>query len=442
MIQTSRFVNKWVLLVVLAAAGGGWWWWRGRNGGPTDAAPPKLARVEKGEVEVLVVANGVVRPRASIEVKSKASGRVVSYQYGEGSPVTKGKLLVELDKATEQRNVAKEEISLRTSQAKLRQAEADTEVLKSDLQKSLRNAEAEMDSAAMDRQTLEERLRRLRELYDQKLASREELETSENSLKAAQSRERQAQANKEYAKDQVHVIAKKQSEVDLAKAEVEKQQLLVEEAKERLADTKVASPMDGILILKSVDEGQIISSGVSAVSGGTVLGVVADLTRLYVEASVDETDIGKVKVDDRAAVTADSYPKEAFTGKVVHIAPQGEVEANITIFKVLVLLDDSAREKLRPMMSAKVEVRVDVKRDVLRVPSDALHDEDQGSVVYVPEAGRPKAVPVKTGLDNGMWVELVEGPAEGQEVYVGPLPGDGKDGQKGPGMGPFGARRR
>ncbi|MEK7865402.1 MAG: efflux RND transporter periplasmic adaptor subunit [Planctomycetota bacterium] len=442
MIQTSRFVNKWVLLLVLASAGGGWWWWRGRSGGAADSAPPKLAKVEKGEVEVLVVANGVVRPRASIEVKSKASGRVVSYQYGEGSPVTKGKLLVELDKATEQRNVQKEEISLRTSEAKLRQAEADAQVLRSELQKALSNAEAELDSATMERQTLEERLRRLRELYDQKLASREELETSENALKAAQSRERQAQANKAYAKDQEHALAKKQSEVDLAKAEVERQQLLVEEAKERLADTKVPSPMDGILIQKSVDEGQIISSGVSAVSGGTVLGIVADLSRLYVEASVDETDIGKVKIDDLATVTADSFPKDTFTGKVVHIAPQGEVEANITIFKVLVLLDDSARERLRPMMSAKVEVRVEVKKDVLRVPSDAVHDEDKGSVVYVPEAGRPKAIQVKTGLDNGVWAELVEGPAEGQEVYVGPLPGDEKDAQKGSGMGPFGSRRR
>ncbi len=442
MIQTSRFVNKWVVLLVLASAGGGWWWWRGRNGSATDATPPKLAKVERGDIEVLVVANGVVRPRASIEVKSKASGRVVSYQYGEGSPVTKGKLLVELDKAMEQRNVRKEEISLRTAQAKLRQAEADTLVLKSDLQKALRNAEAEMDSAAMDRQTLEERLRRLRELFDQKLASREELETSENALKATQSRERQAQANKEYAKDQEHAIAKKQSEVDLAKAEVERQELLVEEANERLADTKVPSPMDGILIQKNVDEGQIISSGVSAVSGGTVLGIVADLSQMYVEASVDETDIGKVKIDDRATVTADSYPKSTFTGKVVHIAPQGEVEANITIFKVLVLLDDTAREKLRPMMSTKVEVAVDGKKGVLRVPSDAVHDEDPGSVVYVPEAGRPKAVQVKTGLDNGVWVELLEGPAEGQEVYVGPLPGDEKEAQKGPGMGPFGTRRR
>ncbi len=441
MIQTSRFVSKWLVLLVLAAAAGGWWWWRGRNGTAADTQPPKLALVEKGDIEVAVVANGVVRPRASIEVKSKASGRVVSYDYGEGSPVTKGKLLVELDKATEARNVQKEEISLRTAQAKQRQAEADAEVLKSDLQKALKNAEAEMDSAAADRHMTEERLKRLRGLWDQKLASQEELETAENQLKAAQSRERQAQANQEYAKDQVHALAKKQSEVDLARAEVEKQQLVVEEAKERLADTKVPSPMDGILIQKSVNEGQIISSGVSAVSGGTILGVVADLSRLYVEASIDETDIGKVKLQDAVSVTADSYPKEVFPGKVAHVAPQGEVEANITIFKVQVLLDASAGERLRPMMSTKVEIRVDGKQGVLRVPSDAVHDEEKGSVVYVSESGKPKAVPVKTGLDNGVWVELVEGPSEGQQVYVGPLPGEGKDDEK-RGMGPFGGRRR
>lgn len=435
-------MSKWIVLLVLASAGGGWWWWHGRNGSATDAPPPTLARVERGDVEVFVVANGVVRPRASVEVKSKASGRVISYRYSEGSPVTKGKLLVELDKTTEQRNVRKEMISLRIAEAKLRQAEADAQVLKSDLQKLLSNAEAEWDMASADRQTTEERLRRLRELFDQKLASREDLEAAENQLKAAQSRERQAQANKTFARDQEHALARKQAEVDLASAEVEKQRLVVEEAEERLADTEVLSPMDGILIQKNVDEGQIITSGVNAVSGGTVLGVVADLSELYVEASIDETDIGKVELEDHVTVTVDSYPKDVFTGKVVHIAPQGMVEANITIFKVLVLLDSSSRGKLRPMMSAKVEIRVDVKKDVLRVPSDAVHDEDQVSIVYVAEGGNPKSMPVRTGLDNGKWVELIEGPAEGSEVYVGPLPGAEKPAGDHPRIGPFGRRRR
>ncbi len=438
MIQTSRFFNKWVVFLLLAAGGGAWWWYRGRHGGPSDAPPPKLAKVERGDIDVVVVANGVVRPRASVEVKSKASGRVTSYEYGEGSPVQKGKLLVALDKSTEKRNVQKEEISLRTAQAKLRQAQADLEVQKSDLQKARRNADAELESTAMDRGTLEEKARRMRELFDQKLASREEMEGAENALRAAQSREKQSKANVDYAQDESHAILRKQSEIDLAQAEVEKQQLIVEEAKERLADTEVNSPMDGVLIQKNVDEGQIIASGSSGFSGGTVLGTVADLSKLYVEVSVDETDIGKVKLKDRATITADSFAKEAFAGTVTHIAPQGQVESNITIFKVQLLLDDSAREKLRPMMSTKVEIKVDGKKDVLRVASDALHDEEKGSVVYVPGTLAPKAVPVKTGIDNGVWVELIEGPAVGQEVYVGPLPGSEKDKDKG---GPFGKRK-
>lgn len=438
MIQTSRFFNKWVLFLLLAAGGGGWWWYRARHSGPSDAPPPKLGKVERGDIDVVVVANGVVRPRASVEVKSKASGRVTSYEYGEGSPVAKGKLLVALDKSTEQRNVQKEEISLRTAQAKLRQAQADLEVQKSDLQKARRNADAELESTAMDRGTLEEKAKRMRELFDQKLCSREEMEGAENALRSAESREKQAKANVDYAQDEAQSILRKQSEVDLAQAEVEKQQLIVEEAKERLADTEVDSPMDGVLIQKNVDEGQIIASGSSGFSGGTVLGTVADLSRLYVEASVDETDIGKVKLKDRATVTADSFAKEAFAGTVVHISPQGQVESNITIFKVQLLLDDSAREKLRPMMSTKVEIKVDGKKDVLRVPSDAVHDEEKGSVVYEPVGGTPKAVPVKTGIDNGVWVELIEGPALGQEVYVGPLPGSEKDKDQG---GPFGRRK-
>src|SRR5207237_735104 len=116
-------------------------------------------------------------------------------------------------------------------------------------------------------------------------------------------------------------------------AEVQKARVSVEDARERLADTELRAPVTGILLKKLVEEGQIVASGISATTGGTSIAIVADVSKLMVEANVDETDINKVKVGQPVEISLASGSKERFKGKVDLILPRGEIDSNVIVFK-------------------------------------------------------------------------------------------------------------
>jgi HlyD family secretion protein len=139
-----------------------------------------------------------------------------------------------------------------------------------------------------------------------------------------------------------------------AKAEVVSAQVDVENAKIQLEDTDVRAPISGTIIEKDVERGQVISSPTKDVGGGTVLLKMADLNLVQVKTLVDETDIGKIQPGLRASITVDAYPNHPFDGSVLKIEPQATVVQNVTMFPVLVRIEN--REGLlRPGMNTEVE---------------------------------------------------------------------------------------
>lgn len=195
----------------------------------------------------------------------------------------------------------------------------------------------------------------------------------------------------------------------------------------------LVAPLDGTVIVRAVEPGQTVATGDPVV-------VIAD--HLAVTAQVDETDVGYIRVGQRAEITLDAYPNEEITGEVEHVAYEAQTVNNVTIYEVDVRPDE-VPDVMRSGMTASVSVIVDERRDVVTVPSDAVRQDGEGSSVEVAARGmgRPSRRAVGTGLSDGKWVEVTEGLEAGERVMVQMLQMPKGGGGSSP-LSPFGQRRR
>jgi len=176
--------------------------------------------------------------------------------------------------------------------------------------------------------------------------------------------------------------------------------------------------LSGTILIKYAEEGQVIASTTSSASEGTLLFTMADLNRIYIEAMVDETDIGRISPDQPVKITVDAYPEKIFNGKVIRIAPKGRVESTITIFDVTIEINDKNRKMLRPMMTANAEIVVDKQENVLFVPSEAVRQQGDRIGVYIKKDNKPIWTSVNTGSSDGMITEIHGDIKEGEEVVT------------------------
>jgi macrolide-specific efflux system membrane fusion protein len=170
----------------------------------------------------------------------------------------------------------------------------------------------------------------------------------------------------------------------------------------------LVAPLDGTVIARRVEPGQTVTAA------DTVL-VLSD--RLIVKAQVDETDIGRVKLKQRADVALDAYPDTVTGGRVDHIAYEAETVNNVTIYHVDVL-PEKVPDFMRSGMTANVTFYVQSRNGVLVLPSEAVRHADGKATVRVPGDGAPRRIEVQTGLDDGKYVEITGGLAEGDRVLV------------------------
>ena len=286
-------------------------------------APPvpyQALPVERRDIVVSAQASGTLQPDTTVEVKSKASGEILDLAVETGQVVKRGDLMVRVDPRIPRNAVA--------------QAQADLEV-----------AQARLTNANSQK-------RRADELFKSQSITEQEHE----------------QALLDYAN---------------ANAEVIRARVALDNAKDQLDDTNVRAPINGTIIEKQVERGQVISSPTNDVGGGTVLLKMADLNLVQVRTLVDETDIGKVQPAMRATVTVDAFPNRPFAGTVLKIEPQAQTEQNVTMFPVLVRIDNK-EGLLRPGMNSEVEIHVGRRDSVLAVPNAALRTmRDVGSAAQV-----------------------------------------------------------
>jgi HlyD family secretion protein len=276
---------------------------------------------------------------------------------------------------------------------------------------------------------------------------------SQADRKQAEAQLRQAQANRINNAIRITQIAQARADGTRARASLANAQI-------QLDETRVTAPSDGIILTKYIEEGTLIPSGVSAMSSaGSNIVQLGDITRMYVEVQVDETDVAAVDVDQKVDITFDAYPTLPFEGKVIKIDPKATVEQNVTTVRVRVEVDNSAANYrlLKPGMNASCEFIIEKKPDVLAVPNEALKtDTDNTRYVEIAEGGKVaptekgeerdenllvdvKVVkrPVKVGLEGNDMTEIKEGLQEGETIItqtIEPTPPT-------PGGNPFGGSR-
>ena len=274
-----------------------------------ETGPTRLtATVRRGDLIIRAEATGSVEPVRRVDVKSKASGEILRLHTDVGDRVARGTLLAEIDP--------------RDVRNSFNQVQADLEVAR---------ARLEISEAQMERS---------RQLIEANVITQQEHEN----------------ARLDYTNAQASLV-RAQTSFELAQLQ--------------LMDVSIRAPMDGTIIQKNVEEGVVIQSASQNVSGGTTLFVMADLADMQVRTLVDETDMGMLRAGLAARVTVEAFPDRTFQGVINKIEPQAVVEQNVTMFPVIVSIDNRAG-LLKPGMNAEVVIEIDEARGVLLVQNNAV----------------------------------------------------------------------
>lgn len=189
----------------------------------------------------------------------------------------------------------------------------------------------------------------------------------------------------------------------------------LELSKVQLSYATIKAPISGVIASVTTQEGETVAAGLNAPTFVTII----DLSRLQVDAFVDETDIGRVKVGQTALFTVDTYPDKEFTGRVKAIYPKAIIQDNVVNFDVVIEIDNSQSELLRPDMTTSVTIYQEERKGVLVIPRAAVMKEGNSKIVQIKQkSGNFERRSIKTGMTSGSDIEVISGLKEGEIVGI------------------------
>jgi HlyD family secretion protein len=372
---------RWLLVsaVIVVAAGAGLAW----RAFDKPAAPKYVTvRVAKGDVIRTVVTTGSVNPVVTVQVGSYVSGPVKSLHCDFNTKVKAGQLCAKIDPRNYQ-------VALDQAKANLSSARAQLEKDKASLAYAKVNYERD------------------RGLVARGIVSQDTVDADKSAYEQAA------------------------AQVKLDEATIAQRQAALEGAQVNLDYTDIVSPVDGVVVSRNVDVGQTVAASFQT---PTLFLIAKDLTKMQVDTNVSETDIGRVKLGDKATFTVEAYPKVTFEGRVTQVRKAPITVQNVVTYDAVIGVDNPEL-LLLPGMTANAKIITAQRDGVLRVPEQALRFEPQGlpksdgrnaargaqrgARVWVLKDGAPVAVPVTVGLDDGTWAEITGGRlAEGDAVIT------------------------
>ena len=584
------------LVIIIAVVGGYYMYVKSKGPSTTEVATYKVAKSEKGTVKKTVSATGTLHPWSTVDIKSKAGGKVLKMLVDTGTPVKKGQKICLIDPSDTQLSVDQANADIKSADARIDQSVVTTELQVKQSKLGVSQAQAAIDTAIASRDAAQARVSTAKsqmdaqpglsestinsakanldntekqlaqimqatnpqeranakssldqakanlknseanlgrqaslsakgfvssQVVDQAQANRDvskaqvdsaqrKLDTLEKELAAnTQAMEaRVAQARAQYANARAGVIdveirksgynealaSLKQTEkqINSARENLKLAQANMANVKIREADiassrasrmraeagrvnaqttldqTVVTSPTDGVILTKYVEQGTIISSALSFAASGNNIVQIGDVTRMYVDVTVDETDIANVEVGQNVNVTIEAYSTIPFEGKVTRIDPQALVEQNVTNIHVRVEIDNSENkfQLLKPGMNATCEFIKSKRDDVVFVPNEAIHTDEAGkSYVEIGTGGKPVVIDpkdknppdagslvgvnvtrreVEVGLEGNDGTEIKTGLKEGETIVTAitePVVQQAGGAMGGSRMGGFGGRR-
>jgi HlyD family secretion protein len=340
--------------------------WKCSGGKKEEKVTFETAKVEKGNIQTSITATGTIEPVTSVTVGTQVSGIVSRLYVDYNSVVKRGQVIAELDRTNLISELNAQKASLASAQSSLNYQESN--------------------------------FKRYQTLYDKGLVSADEFESAR--LQYQQAKEQVAQSRES-----------------------------VQRAQTNLGYATITSPIDGVVLSKSVEEGQTVAASFNTPELFTI---AQDLTNMRVIADIDEADIGGVKEGQRVAFTVDAFPEDTFEGSVTQVRQQATTESNVVTYEVVISAPNKDL-KLKPGLTANVTIFTLEKNDVLTVPAKALRFQPNEALlqkgqtiedcegmrkVWTLENNVFKAHKVETGTTNGVTTEIVSGIAEGTEVLT------------------------
>ena len=320
-------------------------------------APPESPRAtaERGEVERIVVATGTIEPATEVEVRPRIAGIIERIRVAEGDHVRTGQVLVDIERDLLASQVAEAEAAL-----------VEAEVAERFAKIELERREKLLENGAASPQQLDD----ARARYDGAVASKARAQAQRNTLRT------------------------------------------------QLGYATIHATLDGRVLDVHVEEGNAVSP-VTAVTGGTLLLTLAGEETLRLEGLVDENEVARVVVGQRARIQTEAYEDRVFEGVVREIAPLGERVENVTYFKVKVELVDEGASVLRPRMSGDAEIVAETVSDATVIPERALHYRGDEIYVRIPNGeAEPEERDVRVGIVDGDRVQILDGLGPGEEVFL------------------------
>jgi HlyD family secretion protein len=344
-----------------------------RNKG--DEIKYRTEKVARGDIEATVTATGTVNAVTTVLVGTQVSGTIKKIYVDFNSHVKKGQLIALIDPATFEAQVEQQKANLYAAKANLEKAEASV-----------------IDSKRT--------MARNKELLAKDLIAQSDFDTSQTNYETAA------------------------AQVSASKAAIAQAEASLKNAQTNLGYTRIVSPVDGVVVSRNVDVGQTVAASFQT---PTLFTIAQDLTKMQIDTSVAEADIGRVKVDQEVDFTVDAYPDVTFKGKVWQIRIAPITVQNVVTYDVVVLVDNKDL-KLMPGMTANVSIIVAEEKGVLKIPNAALRFRpaeggkpkfEKGAGVWIVENQKPKRVPVKLGISDGSYTQIISGDLkEGQDVIV------------------------
>jgi HlyD family secretion protein len=419
--------TKKIIIGVVAAAGLGWLAYANLGIKRTSGVTINTEKIQPRDLEAIVTSSGKVQPRRTVKVSNEAAGKVLKLLVREGDMVTKDQVLVEIDPTQLQTTVENREASLASARSQLSQMMLQIDNAKlslSQAQDTLKRAEAQMPSG---------------------LISREQYERAQNDVKVQSANVKISEQSVQTQNERI-----KQEEANLASARID------------FTKVRVFSPITGIVTQRLIEEGEM--ARYSALSGGTDLLAIADMSGVEAEIEVDETDIPFVRLGQPTKVKIDAIPDREFSGKVSEVGNSpittgAAAAGRATNFKVKVTIEGVV-PNVRPGFTCTAVITTATRQKVLGVPIQSMTVRElivdaSGNVVkptptpglpgappsatpapppqpkegetrkeiegvFLVQNGRAVFTPVKVGIAGEKYFEVLSGLKEGDEVITGP----------------------
>jgi RND family efflux transporter MFP subunit len=408
-------------LIIAAAAvallgGGGAWYAIARTAAP-EIPVDALIDVKRGDLEIVVAETGRIQPLTKVDIKSKVAGQVLAIRVKEGQIVHRGDVLLELDSTDFRRQLAQAEADKAMIQAEL------DALLAGSRREDLAEARAMLAQArARAKRASEDRVRAAKALEAGSLTPREwdaaraEASQSEEEVRAYESKLARLRAGA------------RPEEIAQARARLRKADVAVASARDQLAYTVIKAPIAGTVIHRGIEVGEMVTPGVSETGDRKPLLTVADLSKLVVESEINQIDVGKLNLGQTVSIRVDTLPGVVFDGSVYKVAPAAVAgrERDVQLFPIQTLVSKAGSTKLKPGMSADLDIFIQKRPQVLLLPVEAVirDKREKGHVTVVKKGADGKWAKEKRevtlGTSSDHQVEVVTGLTEGEKVYIDP----------------------